>query len=1037
MYFLEQRVERICKELKELVTVRKRPLLEIQYKKGLFFYPDEAEKSKQSWQSFVPGKSRWHGPDQHYWFRAAYSIPTEFREKTLCLMVKTQVEGWDDAKNPQFLLFVNDQVTQGLDLNHQIVKLTKCAVPGEVWKIDLQAYTGIIYAEFDLMLEIHQIDEQINGFFFDLSVPLKALNRMEKESKARIDLVEHLNGAVNLLDLRDPYSDAFYHSLNQAKQYLQTHVYGKRPGFEDVMMTCIGHTHIDVAWWWTVSQTKEKTARSFATVLKLMEEYPDYQFMSSQPLLYAFVKDRYPQMYQKIKERVAEGRWFPEGGMWVEADTNLPSGESLVRQFLYGKRFFKEEFGVESRVLWLPDVFGYTGALPQIMKLCGIDYFMTTKLAWNQINKIPHDTFRWRGIDGTEILTHLITTVEVGQNPKETFYTTYNGILHPDALMGSWERYQDKGINTDILVCYGYGDGGGGPTREMEETYIRMKQGVQGIPGVRHANPLHYFMELDERVRDNRRLAVWEGELYFEYHRGTYTSMARNKRSNRKCETMMMDLEFLAVLCGDTDRIKLEMDRMWNTILMNQFHDIIPGSSIKEVYDVTAEEYAEIGMQGNGMIRERIAVLAGSEGEGITIFNTTGFMRSDIVRIPGVLRGVLVDQQGRSYPIQPMMSDSLVYLTNLPAKGFRTYMFREEEISESPFRIAERSLKTPYYDVIFDEYGRMVSLYDREHHREIIQTGKTANSFRVYEDKPMDYDNWDIDMYYTEKSWDVMEFTHFKWIAEGPVCACLMLERPFGKSRIVQKIHFYANTPRIDFETYVDWKEHQCLLKVHFPVEIHTDEAVFDIQFGNLSRKVHRNTSWDEARFEVCGQKWMDLSEGHYGVSLLNDCKYGHSVKDSDMALTLIKSGILPNKTADQEEHVFTYALYPHSGDIRNCTTVQESYCLNFPCYVHMGGQPNREASFVQSNQKNVMIETIKQAEDSKEIVIRLYEYENSRTEVTLTFGQGLNLGMEQVWECNLMEEVLEDVLLNSNTSFSFTIKPFEIKTYKIAVKSN
>ena len=324
-----------------------------------------------------------------------------------------------------------------------------------------------------------------------------------------------------------------------------------------------------------------------------MEQYPNYKFMSSQPQLYVFLKARYPELFEQIKQRVAEGRWEPEGGMWVEADCNLTSGESLVRQFIYGKRFFKEEFGVDNRILWLPDVFGYSGALPQIMKQCGIDYFMTTKLAWNQINKMPYDTFMWRGIDGSEILTHLVTTLDLGQDPTKNFFTTYNGQLHPDAIMGGWQRYQQKDINNDILISYGYGDGGGGPTREMLETSIRMEKGIEGIPKVRQAFARTFFDDLKERVSGNRRLPTWEGELYFEYHRGTLTSMARNKRANRKSELGMMDLELLSVLtAAKLGYPKDELDKMWRQILINQFHDILPGSSIHEVYEVTKGEYA-------------------------------------------------------------------------------------------------------------------------------------------------------------------------------------------------------------------------------------------------------------------------------------------------------------------------------------------------------------------------------------------------------------------------------------------------------------
>ncbi len=405
-----------------------------------------------------------------------------------------------------------------------------------------------------------------------------------------------LNDAINLLDMRKVPSDAFYASVEEARALLAKTVYGEMAGYQEIIASCIGHTHIDVAWWWTVSQTREKVARSFATVLKLMEEYPEYKFMSSQPVLYSFLKERYPELYAQIKERVKEGRWEPEGGMWLEADCNLSSGESLVRQFLYGKRFFKEEFGKDNRVLWLPDVFGYSGALPQIMKKSGIDYFMTTKLSWNQFNMIPNDTMLWEGIDGSRVLTHFISTLGIGQS-VERFFTTYSGMLHPDAIMGGWERYQNKEMNNDILIAYGYGDGGGGPTREMLETGRRMEKGVKGIPTVRQCGSRKYFEELEERVKDNRRLPVWTGEFYFEYHRGTYTSMARNKRSNRKSELLLSDLELLSVLAAKKGVAypAEQLEKMWKTVLLNQFHDILPGSSIAEVYEVTKKEYAAAG----------------------------------------------------------------------------------------------------------------------------------------------------------------------------------------------------------------------------------------------------------------------------------------------------------------------------------------------------------------------------------------------------------------------------------------------------------
>lgn len=1029
MRFIEDRISVICNELKELAFVKKEPVKGVVYKKGLYFYPYEAEQSAEPWEEFDSKTMHWYGPDEHYWFRAEYTVPKSMDGKTLYLKVATQVDHWDYAKNPQFLLFVNGQMTQGMDLNHQTVMLERCAKEGETYTIDLQGYTGVMFAELTFTMETVEVDETINEIYYDIVVPLQGFSRMQEDDKVRKDLRTILNNTVNLLDLRTPYSEEFYQSIEEAHNYIQKALYEDMSGYEDVIASCIGHTHIDVAWLWTVAQTREKVARSFSTVLKYMEEYPEYKFMSSQPALYQFLKERYPETYEKIKERVKEGRWEPEGGMWVEADCNLTSGESLVRQFLYGKKFFKDEFGIDSRILWLPDVFGYSGALPQIMKKSGIKYFMTTKLAWNQINKVPYDTMMWRGIDGSEIFTHLITTLGVGQSEAD-FFTTYNGMLHPDAILGGWHRYQNKDINNDILIAFGYGDGGGGPTREMLETSKRMEKGIRGIPKVRQEFAGNYFEELEERVEGNKSLPVWEGELYFEYHRGTYTSMGRNKRSNRRCEQLLMDAELLEVLTGTSE--KEEMDKIWRTVLLNQFHDILPGSSIAEVYEVTKKEYAEIESRLAEMIAEKLNLLMDGGQDKISVFNTLGFDRNDVVSLGDCHAAALTDESGKIYPVQETAQGAVAYITDIPAKGGKTLQLLDTVKEEaSRIQITENGIETPFYRISIDENGLFTSIYDKECDREVLKAGEKGNLLRMYEDKPMHYDCWDIDMYYSEKYWDAEKADKIQWTEEGPVRATLEIQRTISNSVIKQEIHFYADSRRIDFSTWVDWKEHQHLLKVHFPVNIHSDEATFEVQFGNLKRKIHGNTSWDEARFESCGQKWMDISEGHYGVSLLNDCKYGYSAKDSNIALTLIKSGIEPNKTADQEEHVFTYALYPHKEMWSAAGTVQEAYKLNQPAYATKGELKNTGKSFISTDKDNIIIETVKPAENGDGIIVRLYDCENSLTKATLTFAEGM---LESVEECNLMEEKEADIEACGN-SFTVSVKPYEIKTYRVRLK--
>lgn len=1028
MDFLDKRVNVICNELKKLKVKQVFPITQWQYKEGDFIHPEDAQNDTAPWEDFDCKTMHWYGKDRHYWFRTNYTVPQELDGKPMWLRVSSQIDEWDDGRNPQFLVFINGEIYQGIDMNHRECLIVREAKAGETLTIELQAYTGILHEEFALRTQMEEIDAEIEKLYYDLWVPLAAFSRMEEDDKNRRDIEHVLNETINLLDLRTPYSEDFYRSLGEASAYIQKALYEDMAGYEDVIATCIGHTHIDVAWWWTVAQTREKVGRSYATVLKLMEEYPNYKFMSSQPQLYAFLKERYPELYEKAKERIKEGRWEPEGGMWVEADCNLTSGESLVRQFMHGKRFFKEEFGVDNRILWLPDVFGYSGALPQIMKKCGIDYFMTTKLAWNQFNKVPYDTMMWRGIDGTEVLTHLITTLGVSQ-PIKDYFTTYNGMLHPDSIMGGWMRYQNKDINNDILVSYGYGDGGGGPTREMLETSIRMEKGIKGIPKVRQEFSGKYFEELEERVKGNKRLPVWEGEFYFEYHRGTYTSMARNKRSNRKAELGLMDLELLSVLAqAQLAYPQEELERMWKTVLINQFHDILPGSSIHEVYEVTKEEYAALQEELNELKDLRLHTIAG-DGDGVTIFNTTGHDRSDIVNLGQMDVEALQDADGVIYPVQKTTDGAVVYVEHLPSKGYKTFAKVQcGQKEESPFTLVDNyTLETPYYTIKLDEQGHFSRIYDKENDREVLKDGEKGNQFRMYEDKPMCFDNWDIDIFYTEKYWDINNMTSMKWTECGPVRTTLELEWTESNSVIRQKVHFYADSRRIEFETYADWKEHQTLLKVHFPVNVHTDEATFDVQFGNLTRKVHTNTSWDKARFESCGQKWMDLSEGHYGVSLLNDCKYGHSVKDANMALTLIKSGIEPNETADQEEHYFTYAIYPHAEKWQAAGTVEQAYELNQPAIAVAGGKPGAVMSKASVDKANVVLETIKRSENGDGEIIRMYESENALTKAKL-FVEG---DYQKAFVCNLLEEEEEELELRDG-AVSVQLKPYEVVTVKL-----
>ncbi len=1034
MNLLDQRVRTITDQLRRLSRRETFAMSPWNYKKGQFFTPEEADSSAPEYTEFG-SSSRFYGPDGHYWFTQELTIPEELDGKPVWMKINTSFSSREDMRNPQFLVFVNGVVTQGVDVNHLDVQIAKEGRAGETLRIDLQAYTGTLGSEFYMSTNLVDVDEEVKDLYYDIIVPLRGLGRIEKDSRSWHAIVRSLNDTINLLDLRVPYSEAYYNSIDEARKFIAKDLYTDLAGNDEVVASCIGHTHIDVAWWWTVSQTKEKVVRSFATVLQLMDEYPDYKFIHSTPQVYKYVKDRYPEMFARIQERAKEGRWETNGTNWVEMDTNISSGESLTRQALYGKGFFRDNFGHENRVYWLPDTFGYNAQLPQLLKKSDVDYFMTTKISWSQVNKLPYDTYMWKGIDGSEVLTHMITTPAIGQNVKVDFNTTYNGLLHPDPIRGAWDRYQQKDINNDVLVAFGHGDGGGGPTREMLETEKRMAKGIVELPRTRQVFAQQYFEELEERVKDNPALPTWQGDLYLEYHRGTYTSMSRNKRSNRKTELALMDLELVASLTEEgiaypTD----ELYEMWTMVLRNQFHDILPGTAINEVYEVTRVEYMEAKEQIRELQDERLKDLLG-EGDKLSLFNPHGYTRNDVIELGDVDATALEAADGSVYPVQETADgQKIAYVENLPAKGYETFtkLTDAQEVAAS-FEVSEdgKLVETPFYTVSFDEDMLITSIYDKENDREVVENGKRANLLRMYEDKPIYYDNWDIDHFYHEKFWDVTNVESAEWTEVGPVRATLRLVRKESRSTITQDIHFYANNRRIDFETVADWDEFQHLLKVQMPVNVNTDEATFDIQFGNIKRKIHTNTSWDQARFESVGHWFVDMSEGHYGVSLLNDSKYGHSFKDGVMALSLIKSGIQPNPVSDREVHHFTYSLLPHAGDWKG-KTYEEAYNLNQEVIVRDNTADNEKFSLVSVDQPNVIIETVKKAENGEGTIVRLYESENALTKVSLNWAKDF----DSVEVVNLQERSLTaeeaDAPVVEDGAIKFTIKPYEIYTLRI-----
>ncbi len=1037
MYFIDGKVAKTCKDLSEYIQIKLSDL-QAMYTKGRFGDIKNPNLSNAQWCVYEPGIV-WANKDDHAWFKIKVIVPDEYKGKSLSVIITSYQKGWD-ATNPQFIVYLNGQLIQGVDINHTRIKLTDCACPNEVFEIDMEGYSGMISEQKDFKAELYEVFEDVKALYYDLKVPLDIIGFMDDNDKSKHDMLRILNETCNIIDFRKPGSDLFHESVREAHKYIKIEMYEKLADRSDTIATCTGHTHIDVAWLWTVEQTREKTARSFSTVLRYMDQYPEYIFMSSQPQLYKFLKEDYPEVYLRVKEKVAEGRWEAEGGMWLEADCNVTSGESLVRQILFGKTFFKEEFGIDNKIVWLPDVFGYNAAMPQIMKKAGIDYFMTTKINWNRFNKMPYDTFIWKGLDGTGILTHFITTQEADQ---KRFFTTYNGMLNPSSVIGAWRRYGHKTENENVLISYGYGDGGGGPTEEMIENIRRMNKGLPGCPKTVQGKALDYFNELDEKFSESDSTPKWTGELYLEYHRGTYTSMGRNKRANRKCEFMLHDIEFLYSLLmkdGTTDYPGCKINSMWETVLLNQFHDILPGSSIKQVYDVTLKEYEQLLDQGKELIDKALDIIGDnvkSQEPTLLAVNSLGFNRNGLIEFKsdGLVNALEDPVTKKVYDVQQTYEGKLLsYVENIPSKGYKAFNIKNEKSSSTKtLFVSENRLQNKYFDIKINEQGNILSIYDKVNERHVLKSDACGNVFQVFEDRPRSDENWNIEIYYPQKKYEIDDLESIQVIEAGPVRGGIKIKRKFFDSYIVQDIYIYSDIPRIDFDTVIDWKEKQLLLKTAFPVNVHAEKASYDIQFGNVERTTHTNTSWDVARYEVCAHKWADSSQFDFGVSLLNDCKYGHDIREGVMRLTLLKSGIYPNPDADKEVHRIKYSLVPHAGTWRESNIPEMGYDFNVPMYVTKGNMASKsvmpcELSLFRTNGiKNVIMETVKKCEWSDEYIIRVYECFNMNSKCSIWGCKDLLY----VKECDLMENDIADIATDAD-KFTFEISPYEIKTFKV-----
>lgn len=1013
----------------------------------IYFLEDKTKTAKyppnetDDWKLFDKN-SVVNGRDRYYWFKCSVSIPELSGDERFVLLLDfskyiggriRELEGYEA------LAFLNGKVYQGMDQNHKELILDS-SYSMQVITFSFKLWTGL-----EAGGPIQDIEHRLNylnsallcfdtdDLYFNTKLLYKTIMSITEDDPVKEKLLTILDKTYQLIDWSYPGEDLFYASISKANSFIVKKLLELENNPESTV-TGIGHTHIDVAWLWRLKHTREKAARSFSTVLRLMDNYPDYTFLQSQPQLYEYIKDDYPEIYEEMKKRIDEGRWEADGATWLEPDCNLPSGESLIRQLLFGAHYFKKEFGKDINYLWLPDVFGYSWALPQLLKKSGIDMLLTTKLSWNQYNRMPNDTFIWKGIDGSEVYTHFITTPN--PNSSDTSVgAVYSGLMEPATVKGIHRNYKNKSLNSNFLLAYGHGDGGGGTDREMVELLNRMNRyTIPTLPKVKAGKAVDYFNELKQTIQAAPKTEVetWDGELYLEYHRGTYTSQAENKAHNRRLELLYRDIEWMSsvsALNNQTTYLSDQINEGWKVILRNQFHDILPGCSIKEVYQDSEKEYAAAYRYAGDILENEI--IQNKSDNRWTLFNSASWDRSDYITIKGQFdkESIWKDEEGNRLESSVKSDEVLLFIKDMAALSSVVITCHTDseknESSTENYTINDHSVQSPHYSIEWNTEGKLTRIYDREQQREVLKGN--GNVLELFEDKPLAYDAWDIDIYYQEKG-KTLSAEDITIAEVTPLHCKVQFCYSFGNSSIVQDMIIYTHSRRIDFETKVNWQERQQLLKAGFNVNIRSVQATYDIQFGYANRPTHWNTSWDKARFESVGHQWVDLSETGYGVSLLNDSKYGHDIKGNRIRLSLLTGSINPNPDADRGNHEFTYSLLPHNGDFLSAKTPEEAWALNNNLHILNADTVDLTRPFYFESKESVFVDAFKQAENKEGYILRIHDHTGGSRKVTIRLN-----GQFSHWcESNLLEKQISGWNSIGNQTIELQMNPFEIVTLRL-----
>lgn len=983
----------------------------------------------------MPPGTRWGKTYEYCWLRDSITLPREAAGRRIVMNLPTGGEATIFVNGQPFGTYRSNWVQIPL---HYLEDnwLTSSARAGERFEIYIESYAGHFIGESRLggcatgpVLPGAYQDPRVEGQratmgectwgiwnedAYQLLVEVELLQQLAAQVDSESLRADKLASALEAFTLAvDFEQDAEGRTRDYQKaRKLLAPALAARNGSTAPVFYAVGNAHLDLAWLWPMAETHRKTARTFAAQLRLLEQYPDYVFLQSQPASYEMCEQHYPALFKKIKKAVKEGRWIADGAMYVEPDTNMTSGESLIRQLVYGKRYFKEVFGVDSELLWLPDTFGYSAALPQILRGCGVKNLVTQKIFWsyNEGDRFPYHYFTWQGADGSEVTSFLPTSYTYRTDPSE--------------ICGVWKnRVQKRGLDA-FLLPYGYGDGGGGPCRQMIENVSR-EADLEGMPRVRHASPARFFEDMEKKGAPEH---TYVGELYFSAHRGVNTTQARVKRGNRKGEIALREAEVwgsLALLSGFAFPYA-EMETAWKTLLLHQFHDILPGSSIARVNTEAQAQHARLidrAEQARDQAQDSLQAGAG----GATVYNSLSFPISAVVLLPEEFQEGAVTADGEALKTQ-RTEEGLLALAPLPAMGALSL----KPAAASPRYKAVTAklgkngavMENEWVRVKLNRRGEVTSFVDKESGREFAEG--PMNRFLMYKDVPRLFDAWDIDSPYEQQEVPLVEPVTLSVVKAGGLRAVIRLERKLHQSTLSQDIVLDYGSRRLDFVTTVDWNELHRLLKVAFPIAVQASEGLNEIQYGYLARPTHRSRPYDADRYEVCNQRWSALCDQGHGAAVLNDCKYGISMHGSELRLTLLRAASCPEMQTDQGRHEFTYSFTAWDGPFLQSPVVKEAYALNIPPLVKPGQAADFSAFTL--DEDNVFLDTVKPAEDrSGDLILRLYEALKARTACTLS----INFPVQSVTLCDMLENPIQELALQDGC-VRLDFKPFEVKTLRL-----